>query len=1475
MKIWKRLFLLCLFLCLAFPGSRICAFEKAETVRVQLKWHHGFQFAGYYAAIEKGFFAENGLHVVLEAYSSREGYVQAVLNGQAEYGVADAGLLTDRMLNRPVVLLRQIFQHSPMVFLSLKGSGIKSPYDMIGKKVVTDKASAGAPLAGLLLGTIGGLDQTISVPHAFRMEELISGNVDVIPASITDEPFFFKKQKIDVNIINPQDYGIDFYGDNLFTTLEEVQKHPERVEKMIRAVLKGWGYALQNQDELIDIILEKYNPELSREKLSYEAKMTELMILPELTPLGSVTPHRYQEVLETLVACGFLEPGGDLGDFIYQSPGRGARQPVSKTPSFSLASKEMDWLAEHPDIRVGIMDAWPPLNFVDEDQKPQGIGADYIRLLNKRLNGVLTIVPGPFKENYELVKRKELGALMDITPKKDREHFFNFTRPYLSIPHVIVGRRGGAYFSSEEDLAGKTVALERGFYNIKYFRKNHPKVILAEYASTSEALDAVSRGEADAYAGNRAVAMYLMEKELFSNLQVQGRMRKSPVILSIGVRKDWPELTAVLDRALASITEEEIRQMHRRWAGFDGRDAGAAGVSLTPGQRAWLDARQQIRVGIMDAWPPMDFVDDLGKPKGIGTDFIEALNKRLDGKLTIVPGAWEKIYNQVKNSQLDAVMGITPRKDREPHFNFTRPYANIPHVIVAPLDGPYYSSVEDLFGKILALEEGFYIIGYLKENHPDIRIRPYASTSDALDAVSKGEADAYAGNRAVASYLMETEILSNLQIQGKLKATASINSIGVRKDWPNLAAILDSALASLSQEEVHAIYRKWGGVDEGETLGFSWISLAPEEKAWLNDHPVIRVASDVNWAPVEFLNDDGGFSGITADYLDRMSKMLGVEFQYSGNVSWKETLDRFRNRELDMISAAIETQERKSFATFTKPYLSLPTAVFTLDDSPYIGSLEELYGRKVAAVKGYAVTEFLKREYPAIEILEVENIPGALSLLQAKKAFAYIGTFLITGHYIRQTGYTNLKATAETGFNYQIAMAARSDWPLLVQLLQKAMDAIDEGERNAIFRKWTAVSFKKHVDHSLIYKIVLIALAMLGVFLLWNRRLSREVAERKRVEKAIMESEERLKLALRGGDLGFWDVNLQTGETVVNRRWAEMLGYSPGELELTRETWANTIHPEDRERILKVGRDYRAGRIPDYEAEYRSVTKQDDVVWLATKGAIVSRDEGGAPVRMVGTVMDITERKKMETELFKAKDAAEEADRLKSAFLAAMSHELRTPLNSIIGFTGIILQGLVGPLNEEQKKQLGMVKDSSQHLLNLINDVLDISKIEAGQLEVASEFFDMREVIEKLMKTLTPMAEKKGLALTAEVAPGVRGIESDRRRVEQVLINLINNAIKFSENGTVHVECRLENGGVVTRVVDTGIGIKPEDVSKLFKPFQQLETGVTRRYEGTGLGLSICRKLIELLGGEIHVDSQWGVGSTFAFTLPLEKERPE
>ncbi len=249
--------------------------------------------------------------------------------------------------------------------------------------------------------------------------------------------------------------------------------------------------------------------------------------------------------------------------------------------------------------------------------------------------------------------------------------------------------------------------------------------------------------------------------------------------------------------------------------------------------------------------------------------------------------------------------------------------------------------------------------------------------------------------------------------------------------------------------------------------------------------------------------------------------------------------------------------------------------------------------------------------------------------------------------------------------------------------------------------------------------------------------------------------------------------------------------------------------------------------------------------------------------------------------LAEAVHEAESSDRLKSVFLATMSHELRTPLNSIIGFTGLLLQELPGALNGEQKKQLGMVRNSARHLLRLINDVLDISKIEAGELKLSLESFDLGASVRKVVGIMAPLAESKGLLLRVDGAGDAGTMTGDERRVEQILMNLLSNAIKFTSSGTVglsveHIaECHELPGeprrpAIRLSVADTGIGIGEDHIGYVFHPFRQIDSALTRQHDGTGLGLAICQQLVALMGGKIGVQSQLGEGSVFTVTLPLD-----
>lgn len=401
----------------------------------------------------------------------------------------------------------------------------------------------------------------------------------------------------------------------------------------------------------------------------------------------------------------------------------------------------------------------------------------------------------------------------------------------------------------------------------------------------------------------------------------------------------------------------------------------------------------------------------------------------------------------------------------------------------------------------------------------------------------------------------------------------------------------------------------------------------------------------------------------------------------------------------------------------------------------------------------------------------------------------------------------------------------------------------------------------------------------------------RDITERKMAEIELRDSSERFQAIF---DMLPWGVCITDPEDGtflhVNPSFGGILGFSYEEM-IGHTSRGLNIWRNDDERNVMVGGLRKTG---EFKGEVILRRKDGLLITANLCSKLIPLD--GAK-RILVVLEDITERKRAAeairelnanlerrvaertSELAVARDRAEAADRLKSAFLATMSHELRTPLNSIIGFTGIILLELAGPLNEEQRKQLEMVRTSAKHLLALINDVLDISKIEAGQLEVSSETFDLTASIMKVIDIVKPLADKKTLNLGVEIAPEVGTLTSDARRVEQVLMNLLNNAVKFTEQGMVRVAAWLApdcpestQSEIRISVTDTGMGIKPEDLAKIFQPFRQVDSGLSRRHEGTGLGLAICRRLADLLGGKISVESKWSEGSVFTLSLPIREE---
>ncbi len=386
-----------------------------------------------------------------------------------------------------------------------------------------------------------------------------------------------------------------------------------------------------------------------------------------------------------------------------------------------------------------------------------------------------------------------------------------------------------------------------------------------------------------------------------------------------------------------------------------------------------------------------------------------------------------------------------------------------------------------------------------------------------------------------------------------------------------------------------------------------------------------------------------------------------------------------------------------------------------------------------------------------------------------------------------------------------------------------------------------------------------------------------DIAERKRAEARLRESQSHLNDAQRIAGIGSWSYDIRSGRRGWSDQMFAIFGIAKSEFDGLDDTLFEFVHPDDLDRLVTAREMAITGR-QRLDIEYRLV-RRDGTERVVHELADLHTNDNGEPISLAGTMHDITDRARIQAEREK-RHRAEAADRIKSAFLATMSHELRTPLNSIVGFTGILLQELAGPLNPEQGKQLEMVQASARHLLALVNDVLDISKIEAGQFEVASEPFDLRQSIDRMLAQIKPQADKKQLEVHADIARELGGAIGDQRRFEQVLLNLLSNAVKFTHHGEIRLVAEkladimlpgAQSGQPAIRldVRDSGIGIKPHDLATLFQPFRQVDGGLSRQHEGTGLGLAICQRLTELMGGEITASSEFGKGSTFSVILPL------
>jgi signal transduction histidine kinase len=796
-----------------------------------------------------------------------------------------------------------------------------------------------------------------------------------------------------------------------------------------------------------------------------------------------------------------------------------------------------------------------------------------------------------------------------------------------------------------------------------------------------------------------------------------------------------------------------------------GAGQARGGIALTEAESAWLREHPTVSIGMDSAYAPINYLDAAGQPAGIAVDLLRLIEAKSGLEITWAADRWAVVIDRALKHQVDAVINADKTPQRQEQLIYTRPYYQVPQAIVMRDGEAGIASPAGLATQTVAVMAGTSQVDYLRRQHPNVRVVEADTMLALMSAVLSGEADMLIATLPVVHHFMSENLIAGLRISGVFQSDAIDNlHIAVRNDAPVLRAILDKAIADIGRDERQRIMARWlptGMLEQQAGERPPTVELSPAEQRWIAAHPVIRVAGDRAWPPIESVGEAGRFEGLAVDYLHRIEELVGLRFEFDLESGWAEAVAKLRNRELDMFSAAAETPERQEYARFTQPYLVLPAMVFARDSESFVDGLAGLAGRRVAAVESYAVTEYLRGQAGGFDLIEVADAGAGLRALATGEVDYYVGSILVTGYHLRRSGLQDIMVVGELPFQIEVAMAARSDWPELQSILIKALNAITAQERNAINARWMGLQIARAVDYATVWRWAAAGACVMLLFIAWNWYLQRKTAAQS--------------------------------------------------AELTRKN--------------------------------RELQKEVQVRRQAEEEAI-------------------------------------SATRSKSRLLANMSHELRTPLNAILGFSEVLHGDGPKDLAETRRVEYaGHIHSAGRHLLNLVNDALDLSAVEAGRLTLNEEDFDFEGLLDGIMPMLARRAKDAGVELLRRSAAeslalggalaGAR-VRGDERRLRQVIINLVDNAIKFTPTGgRVEVSLGADDGGRLSiAVADNGIGMSAEQLKSAFKAFERGTDPFVRASEGVGLGLALSSEIMKAHDGDIEMTSRQGAGTTATAWLP-------
>ena len=823
-----------------------------------------------------------------------------------------------------------------------------------------------------------------------------------------------------------------------------------------------------------------------------------------------------------------------------------------------------------------------------------------------------------FSRQLARLKNHQIDLLGAAYYTEERDTFALYSKPYfVALDYFFV--RDDIPVSTLADLDGYRVAMPKNYAHGYMLRKHFPNIAIVEVETFSEAIDAVLEGRAEVLFDTYAALSHVLKRDGISSIvpfKSTRHLERYP--LHMIVRDDQPLLAAIVQKGLDAISEQEKDEIYHRWIGSRVAEP-VAKVVFSPEEKAWLLEHAQLRMSI-DHWPPFEYTDEQGRLKGLTSDLARLIQERTGLAIEVDAGnTWSEALDKLQAHQVDVVSSIVRTQDRDRYVLFTQPYLRYLNTVYTRAEAAPVHGLQDLYGKTVAVEDGYSLHEILRTEHPQIGLKPVADSKAALTAVSEGVADAYIGNQSVANWIIKQNALADLKIAywSNRLGEASLR-LGVRDDWPLLRSILDKVLASIEEDEMLSMRRKW----LGSSSSLQVFEVSPEERRWLQQHPKVRFAGDPNWLPYEAIDEHGEYVGIVADHLKLIESQLGIEFELVPTSDWSESVALAKRGDIDVLSET-DNSVLTGILDFSDAYLSSPVVIVMSDAQDYVESLEQIADKRVAVIRQYGYLPDIQQAYPGLDYYEVDSIQDGLTAVSTGQVDALLATLAQASFHISNLGINNVRIVGKTRFDTRLAFGVQPDLAPLVPLINRALENIGPAERQSILDSWGKSKFVESIDYQRVITLLSIAALLIALVLMWGLTLRHQ-------KEKLRQSEERFQLAMEAADVGLWDWNLVSNEVYFSPLWMTMLGYDADELRQGFETFRQLLHPDDRESVLQQASHLSDNPNLKYEQEFRLRGKDGKYRWILSRGHVIARDADNKPLRALGTHTNITARKQAE-----------------------------------------------------------------------------------------------------------------------------------------------------------------------------------------------------------------------------------------------------